>query len=326
MTLHFADPLWLLLLIMVPVMIWHYRRSRVAVRVPSIGRWKVDRRHRWQVLGHGVFGCRVLAVIAIAVAMARPQLGQSHGTRKTDGLDIMLVVDTSQSMQALDFVANGKRVTRLEVVQNVLKDFVASRPDDRLGLVVFGTHAFAQAPLTLDHDVLLRYIEGARIGMAGEATAIGDAIGVAVNRLKDLKAKSKVVILLTDGSNSAGRIDPVQAASAAKAMGVKVYTVGIGSNGPVPIRTEFGIREVIYELDEKSLKKIADTTGARYFSASDTQTLQEVYRAIDKLETHQVEVQVYHTFDEQFGWFVSLALTLLFMELTLRTTRWRRVP
>ena len=280
----FAEPWWLLLLLLLVPMVFSYRRQRVALKYPSISLFLKLKRSRWSFLKDFLFFLRCLIILLLTLALARPQSGRSDIRQKTEGLDIMLVVDTSGSMKALDFSIDGKRRDRLYVVKEVLGDFIQKRADDRLGMVVFGTHAFAQAPLTLDHDVLLQYLKFMEIGMAGEATAIGDAVGVALNRLKGLESKSKIIILLTDGSNTSGKLDPLEVSNVAKALGVKIYTIGVGSDGLVPFPTDFGYQKVKVEIDEKLLKKIAGDTEGKYFRAKDTEGLAEIYKTIDQLE------------------------------------------
>ena len=282
--LSFAQPLWLLLLLLIIPAVYLNRRNRPSLHFPA-GSWlkKLPSspgkhlRHTGLILRLGAFALLVLA-------MARPQYGHSVSRQKSEALDIMLVVDTSRSMLAMDFKSGGKRQNRLDVSKLVLREFIGNRTDDRLGLTIFGTQAFAWVPMTLDHDVLLRYLDEAETGMAGDSTAIGDALGVAVNRLKDLKSNSKIIILLTDGANQAGSLDPLDAARAAQALGVRIYTIGVGSNKPVPFPTEFGYRDVRFELDEGLLKEVASITRGRYFRANNTETLSEVYKTIDKLE------------------------------------------
>lgn len=302
----------------------HSRRSAVAF--PELSRLLAVSKSRWVRFQHVPFLCRVLAVICLVCALARPQAGRGEVKRTSDGLDIELVIDTSGSMRALDFEINGKRHDRLDVVKQVIRQFIAKRGDDRIGMVVFGTYAFAQAPLTLDHDVLLRFLDSVEIGMAGEETAIGDAVGVASNRLKEIKAKSKVVILLTDGKNTAGKIDPREVAKAAKTVGVKVYTIGVGSNGLVPVPTEAGIRQVKMELDEQLLEDVATTTGGRYFRATDTAKLMEIYDTIDQLEKTKVETPSFQMRDERYALFLWPGLFLLIFEVLLGLTRLRRLP
>ena len=215
----FAQPYWLaLLLLLLPMVYYHWKRQPL-IRFSHVLRLRLPRRQSLGWISHGSFILRSLAFILLVVALARPQTGRHQSKQKTEGLDIMLVMDTSGSMQAMDFVVAGQRHDRLQVVKAVVQEFIQQRTDDRLGMVVFGTNAFAQSPLTLDHDVLQQYLDRLEIGMAGEATAIGDALGVATNRLKELETKSKVIILLTDGSNTAGKIDPRQSCKSCKSHG-----------------------------------------------------------------------------------------------------------
>ena len=189
------------------------------------------------------------------MVLARPQLGRVKGERKTEGLDMILVLDTSESMRALDMKLRGSYVDRLSVIKSVVADFIEKRFDDRLGLVIFGEQAYAQSPLTLDHDVLKTHLDGVSIGMAGRSTSIGDALGVAINAIKDVKAKNKIIILLTDGENTSGKHDPLQMTAVAKAIGAKIYTIGVGSTGRVRFPSNFGLRMVHMRLDEALLKK-----------------------------------------------------------------------
>ncbi|MBI2603568.1 MAG: VWA domain-containing protein [Deltaproteobacteria bacterium] len=323
----FAQPLYLLLLLFLILGIFHYIKKRQqAIVFPTLKRVSKVSRSRWVWLRHTPFILRCLAFTLLVLAMARPQAGRSHAKQRTEGIDIMLVVDTSGSMKALDFVLEGKRRDRLYVVSKVLTDFINKRHDDRMGMIIFGTHAYAQVPLTLDHDVLQRYVESMEIGMAGESTAIGDAIGVAANRLKDIPAKSKVIILLTDGENTAGKLDPREAAQAAKVLGIKIYAIGVGSKGLVPMPTAFGLQNVRMNLDEGLLKEISTNTDGQYFLASDTEKLFEIYGTIDKLEKTKVETEVFRNYEEKFAVFVWPALCLLLLEFLLRVTRFRRLP
>ena len=275
---------------------------------------------------HTGFFLRIGCLSLLILALARPQTGHEQSKQRTEGLDMMLVIDTSGSMRGMDFVIDGKRQDRLSVAKEVLKKFIEARSDDRLGLTIFGSNAFAYVPLTLDHDVLTRYLDEVSIGMAGESTAIGDAIGVATNRLKDLKAKSKVMILLTDGSNQAGKVEPMDAAKAAKAMGVKIYSIGVGSKGLVPVPTQFGYQNVRIDLDEELLGKIADLTGGQYYRATDTETLAKIYQTIDELEKTEREIEVFRLYEESYSSFVWPALILIILEICFNISRWRRIP
>ena len=307
-------------------MFFFYQKRRKAIKYPSIQIFRSLKPAKWLWLRHLNFLCRLLALSFFILALARPQSGRDQYKHKTEGLDIMLVIDTSGSMKALDFILEGKRRDRLYIVKQVVSDFVSKRLDDRIGIVVFGTNAFAQAPLTLEHDVLLRYIEGMEIGMAGEATAIGDALGVAVNRIKDISSKNKVIVMLTDGENTAGKLDPKEVAKVAQALGVRVYTIGVGSRGFVPTPTSFGYQKEKVDLDESLLQEIANMTGGRYFKASDTKTLIDVYDTIDKLEKTEKEIEVYRNYQERYSFFLWPGLILLLIELLMSITRFRRIP
>jgi len=269
---------------------------------------------------------RIAVLTLIIIGLARPQSGSTESRRSTDGLDIMMVIDTSGSMRAQDFVIAGERPTRLEVIKAVIAQFISERPDDRIGMVVFGTEAFTQAPLTLDHNVLLRFLERVKVSMAGDATAIGDGLGTALKRMKDVEAKGKVVILLTDGTNNAGRLDPVAAADAAKTLGIRVYTIGVGKQGTAPMNIDGTMRQVPVEIDESLLKRIAETTDGKFFRATDTEALIGVYATIDKLEKTRAEIKQFRNYEERFAWFVWPAIVLIFAEFGFSLTRFRKIP
>lgn len=322
---YFAQPYWLLLLLYLLPMIYFYRKRKLRIKFSGGKQLRtITNLRKTRILPHVGLLIYSLAFLLLVLAMARPQSGRSQQKRKSEGLDMMLVVDASKSMLAMDFIINGKRRNRLDVIKNVVGEFIENRIDDRIGITMFGSYAFAYVPMTLDHDVLLKSLNEAEIGMAGDSTAIGDAVGVAMNRLKNLDAKSKVMILLTDGANQAGTLDPEDSAQAAKALGIKIYTIGVGSNGLVPYPTQFGYSNVRFELDEKLLRKIADTTGGRYFRATDTDSLKEIYATIDKLEKTEVELEVFSQYDEKFQYFLWPGFLLLMLSLMLRLTPWWR--
>lgn len=288
----------------------------------------------WTVrLRRAVQALRLITLALLVLAMARPQTGLKLTKTSTEGVDIVLAIDTSGSMQALDLDSDrpiAKRRNRLEVVREVVEEFVQQRENDQIGLVVFGAEAFTQCPLTLDHGIVATFLERLEIGMAGDATAIGSALGTAVKRLRDSEAKSKVVILLTDGLNNAGALSPLKAAEVAKAFDVKVYTVGAGSRGKAPfiVETLLG-KQVIYEdvqIDEETLKKIATTTGGDYFRAEDRDALQKVYSQIDELEKTEITMESYMEYNERFGALVLPAIVLLLLEIVLLGTRFRKLP
>jgi Ca-activated chloride channel family protein len=273
---------------------------------------------------------RALALLLLVAALARPQWGNKRTEILSEGVDITLAIDTSGTMQALDFILDGKRVSRLEAVKGVVKDFVSGRESDRISMVVFGTHAFLQCPLTLDHGVLLSFLERAKVGMAGEYTAIGSAIALSASRLKETPGKEKVIILLTDGINNRGKISPDIAADIARTLGVKVYTIGVGSRGKAPflVRTVLGnrFRYEYVPLDEGTLKKVAEQTGGRYFRATDTEALDKIYKEIDKMEKTEVKVKEYTEYFELYAWLALPALALAVVELALKNTILRRIP
>jgi Ca-activated chloride channel homolog len=273
---------------------------------------------------------RTAALILLVLAISRPQLYNVSKDTRSPGVDIVLCLDTSGTMEALDFELNGERVTRLTAVTKVVTDFIKKRENDRIGLVVFGTEAYTQSPLTMDKGLLLALIDKLEIGMAGDATAIGSAIAIGGKRLKDLEAKSKIMILLTDGRNNAGEITPEQAAEAVKAFGVKIYTIGVGGKGPAPfkVKTMFGTRLAYQEvdLDEDSLQKLAGIGGGRYFRASNSKELAEIYDIIDKAEKRDIKVKEFFHFKELYLYFLIPAMILILLELTLKMTILRIIP
>ncbi|MCX6123819.1 MAG: VWA domain-containing protein [Proteobacteria bacterium] len=310
---------------------WNLARSRrqAGVSTASIKMF-ADCIQKPSLLRFGGAIFRSLAIIALTVGLARPQAGKRQGARSADGVDIVLVIDTSGSMKARDFVIGGERPTRLEVIKRVIGDFISARPDDRIGIVVFGTEAFTQAPLTLDHDVLLRFLDQVEIGVAGEATAIGDGLGTAVARLKDQRSNSRegsrVVVLLTDGANNAGRMDPMAATNAAKALGVRVHTVGVGSKGEVPIISNGQMVYIKADIDEKLLGAIAAETGGVYRRVADTEGLQGVYSEIDRLEKKRVEIKDQRSGRDYFAAALVASILFIVLEMMWRGSRWRVVP
>ncbi len=273
---------------------------------------------------------RIASLFCLIVAAARPQLIDSQTKKTVEGLDIVLALDTSNSMLAMDFILDGKRQNRLEVVKHAVEQFIEKRVDDRLGLVIFGSQAFTQAPLTLDHKVLLQFLKPVAISMAGPETAIGDALATAVKRLKDIDAKSKIIILLTDGANTAGSVEPKAAVEAARALGVKIYAIGVGSNKPVPFPAQgfFGMeyQSRIIKMDLELMQHIADATGGKFFLASDTETLEKVYATIDTLEKTKVQMEDPRPRAE-FAWaFLLAGLALFCLEQLLAASRWRVIP
>lgn len=331
MRLH--DPWALVLLILIPLLfVWRWRAGYgAAVRYPSLSLLRglpTGGRQRWRWVVPVVRG---LVLVLLSLALARPQLGKAESRYVGAGIDIVLSVDISGSMRSEDFRLDGRRVSRLDVVKSVVRDFVTERPGDRIGLVLFSARPYTQCPLTLDHGWLLRNLERARIGMIEDGTAIGSALTTAVGRLEQTAAKSAVVILLTDGQNNAGKISPLTAAEAARALGIKVYTIGAGTKGmaPYPARDAFGnlvYRPVQVDIDEQTLSQIAATTGGRYFRATDTQSLRDIYQTIDQLERTTFEAPRYLDYDELYPWLLVPALALLGLEIGLRHSLLRELP
>ena len=326
----FAYPWLTLLLLLVPVLI--YVRVRLGARVPSLRYPDLQHLSRlprsiWARLAWLPFALRMLVLALLLVALARPQQGASGEEISAEGVDIMLVIDVSSSMLAEDFRPNN----RLHVAKEVVADFIARRDNDRLGMTVFARHAITRTPLTLDHDILLTHLEDVDIGSIPDGTAIGNAIASSVSRLKDSDAESKLMILLTDGENTAGEVDPVTAAELAKTFGVRVYTVGVGRGGQVPYPFRDPLYGTVYRnvdipIDEETLSTIAETTNGQFFRARDAESLKAVYDEIDALERTEIEQIQYVRYTELAPMFMSAALAFLFLELLLSRTRLARFP
>jgi Ca-activated chloride channel homolog len=327
----FQDPWLFLLLAIIPLLIYRTLKNRPATfHFSSLDSLKILRHRGVEVLAAIPLILRCLAIALLVTALARPQEGRKSTEILSAGVDILLAIDTSGSMRAMDFEKNNRPVDRLTVVKNVVSEFIDSREFDRMGMVVFGNEAFTQCPLTLDHDILHSFLDKLQIGVAGDSTAIGSAIGISVKRLKDLKSKSKVIILLTDGRNNVQNITPFQAAEIAKTYGIKIYTVGVGTKGqaPFPMNTPFGQKMLMQSvaIDEDSLKKIAEQTGGRYFRATDSDSLKQIYAQIDSLEKSEVKWIDHSEYRELFPLFLIPALLLILTEIVLTQTRLRRVP
>ena len=282
--------------------------------------------------GGFLMSLRWVMLALFIIALAQPRLTKSQTTVKASGVDIVVAMDLSGSMISEDFVVRGERVNRFNMARSVLKGFIDKRPNDRIGLVLFASQAYIATPLTLDHDFLHENLDRLEIGAIEQnSTAIGDGLGTAVNRLRDLKSKSKIVILMTDGQNNSGKLDPLLAAEAAAAVKVKVYTVGIGERGqaPMPGRDMFGrkiYQMVPVDVDEDTLQKIAAKTGGKYYRADNAEKFQQIYEEIDKLEKTEAVINKYTEFKELFPWLVAAGLALLLIELVLGQTAFRRLP
>ena len=327
--LHFADPEYLWLLLLIPAaLVWYWYKLRhysVSMQLSStavfrnqIPGWKHYARHT-------LFGFRMLAVSLLILALARPQTNLNRQDISVEGIDIMLATDISSTMLAEDL-----RPNRLEAAKQVAIEFISSRPDDRIGLVVFSGESFTQCPLTSNHALLINLYKDISYGIIDDGTAIGDGLATAVNRLKESKAKSKVIILLTDGINNMGSIDPQSAAEIAELFGIRIYTIGVGTTGTalIPARTQFGIQyqRIEAQIDEPLLKKISALTNGKYFRATNKQKLQEVYKEIDRLEKSKIDVTEFSRKKEEFLPFVIFALLLLTIEFIVRYAVLKLLP
>jgi Ca-activated chloride channel family protein len=329
----FANPWLLLLLFFIPLLSWLKGRfgGNPAVLFSATSVLEKVGQRRQSRAGDFLTALSFLALAALIVAAARPQLGRTITRTQASGVDIMLVIDVSRSMLAEDFTIGNQRSNRLEAVRMVTEKFINARPNDRIGIMAFAGRPYLVSPLTLDHTWLIRNLDRIRIGLVEDGTAIGSAIAAAANRLKDKPADSKLMVLLTDGDNNMGSIQPLTAAEAAKALGIRIYTVGAGSRGaaPFPMQDPFGrtvYRNVEMEFDETTLQQIASITGARYFRATDTKSLNDIFADIDALEKSNVEVEQVVQYQDLFPWFLLAGFGFLTLEVLLSQTLWRRLP
>lgn len=327
----FQNPWLLLFLFTLPLLAFQVQKDyRSTVHFPSLVTLKALRPSRVDLYSGIPFIIRFLAMALLIIALARPQEGHKSTEILSVGVDIMLALDTSGSMRALDFIEDEKRITRLAVVKGVVSKFIENRPNDRIGMVVFGEQAYTQCPLTLDQGILQSFLSKLEIGMAGDSTAIGSAIGIAVKRLKDLESESKVIILLTDGRNNAGTLAPLQATQTAKTFGIKIHTIGVGTKGKAPflVNSIFGQRYVYQEvdIDETTLQEISKITGGQYFRATDLESLKNIYSQIDEMEKSEVKVIDHSEYKELFHYFLIPGLALLLLEIGLSNTLLRRIP
>lgn len=272
-----------------------------------------------------------VAMGCLIVALARPQLGSTLERVQASGVDIMLALDVSGSMAAEDYTIGSSRSNRLEVVKKVTREFIEARPNDRIGIIAFAGRPYLVSPLTLDHDWLIRNLDRIQIGLVEDGTAIGSGLASAVSRIKDRDAKTKLIVLLTDGANNAGKVLPLTAAEAAHALGIKIYTIGAGSSGPVPVpmRDPFGrtvYQKMVFEFDEKLLDQIAKIGNGIYFRAADTRSMDNTFREIDRLEKTKIEVEKTAHYHDYFPIFLLIAAGLLCVEALLSQTLWRRLP
>jgi Ca-activated chloride channel family protein len=330
----FANPWLLLLLLALPLWLWWERRCRQrgGLKFSSVETAR-SLLSFWVAVGPSLLlMLRGVTLVLFVAALARPQLGRRESKVRTEGIDIVLVLDISGSMQAMDYEKDGQRVSRIDAVKDVVREFIRARPNDRIGMVAFGTLPYVASPLTLDHDWLERNLDRVRIGLVEGNTAIGAGIGTAVNRLRDTTAKSKVIVLLTDGDENVHNPPALEAAKAAKEFNVRVYTIGAGSQGiaPMPVYDGagnlLGYQQIRADLDEDLLKQIATLTGGQYFRAADTAALKKTYAQIDSMEKQKVETFAYEEWRELFLWFLAPGLGCLLLAVTLEHTRLRRLP
>lgn len=329
--LTFAHPYLLLFLLLIPLMtVWYilrYRKQKPALQFSDISLFKGVRKTLRQRTYPALFVLRMVVLAAIVIALARPQTMLSRQEMKVEGIDIVLAMDVSGSMLAEDFKPN-----RLEAAKKVAADFIDGRHNDRIGLVVFSGEAFTQVPLTIDHAVLLKQLFALKSGMIKDGTALGDGLATAINRIKDSEAKSKVIILLTDGINNQGAVDPQSAAEIAALYGIRLYTIGCGTQGmaPYPFRDQFGrihYQNVPVELDERLLTSMAQSTNdGRYFRATNKKSLQNIFNQIDEMEKSKIDVTQYAQTKDHFFPFLILACLALAAEILLALLYYRSTP
>lgn len=325
----FANPYFFLLLLLLPAMVAFYffylNKKRTQITFSSLENFKGIKPSFKQKYSFLPFLLKLIAFVLATIALARPQSSMSGQNIKTEGIDIIMALDISASMLAEDLKPN-----RIDAAKKVAEEFIDSRPNDRIGLVVFSGESFTQCPLTTDHAVLKNLFTGIESGMLADGTAIGEGLGTAVNRIRNSKAKSKVIILLTDGVNNIGSIAPETAGEIAKTFGIRVYTIGVGTRGmaPYPFKTPFGIQyqNIEVQIDEAVLKQIASETDGKYFRATNSSKLKEIYNEIDKLEKTKIDVTEFHNYTEEFyPWAIAAALILL-VDIILRYTLFKKLP
>lgn len=343
MNFDFANPnfLWLLLIIPILALLRGSRGKSGSLIFSSVAIAKQAAKGGRSKTSFSRFLLTALALAFLIVAFARPRLGSGYTQREESGIDIVLAIDVSGSMSALDF-SKKKLVTRLDAVKKVVEDFIKKRPNDRIGIVVFAAHPFMVSPITLNHDWLIKNLDRIDIGIIdSNRTAIGTALATSVNRLRNIKnAKSRVVILLTDGENNAGNVSPIAAAEAATGFDVKIYTIAAGSEGIVPAarldQSQRVIRDsngnplyggdIRSEMDTQTLEKIAEITGGKFYYAKNAASLKQIYNNIDALEKTKVKLKTFMSYEELFQWFAGVALALLSLKLILANTRMRTLP
>ncbi len=328
----FASPLFLLLLLVLAVIIFFKVRKKNSshIKVSSLRGLENIPQSFMVIFSNLLPLLKVFALVLLIVALSRPQSGDQKINVTTQGVNIILALDLSESMRALDFKKNKKIVTRLEAVKGVVLDFIMKREGDRIGMVVFGSNAFTQLPLTRDYNTIAFILERLKIGAAGPRTAIGDAIGISLKRLEDIKSRSNIIILLTDGKSNSGELSWQDAVKIASAREVKIYTIGVGTKGKAPFLVEdlFGKRYVYQnvDVDLEALKSIAQQTNASFFQADNLKSLGKIYEMINNLEKTRVDVEKWVEYKELYSWFIVPGLILLFFYILLANTRFIKVP
>lgn len=327
--IHFANPFYLLLLVLIPFIAWwkFFREKRATMKFSSLENIKNLGMPSSLKMYRVLLILQLCALGLFIVGFARPQRGRTFEEIITKGIDIVIALDISSSMKAMDF----KPHDRIYVAKEAAANFIKGRKNDRIGLVVFARNSFTQSPLTLDYDIVLKLLKEIEIGAIDDGTAIGMGLATAINNLKDSKAKSRIIVLLTDGRNNAGKIDPMTAAKLAVPLGIKVYTIGAGKPGATlyPVDTGSGTRYVTVkgeEPDEELLKDISNTTGASYFRARTPDALDRIFKTIDKMEKIEFKTRKYTKYNELFGYFVLVAFAMLALQIILSNTRFRRLP
>ncbi|MFH1154584.1 MAG: VWA domain-containing protein [Pseudomonadota bacterium] len=329
----FASPLFLLLLSVIPLAVYLNRKYRHGsrLRVSSLTGLEKAPATAAVLLVRYLPLIKYTALALLILALARPQWGTRKVTIQTEGINIILALDLSESMAALDFKLKGAIVNRLEAVKDVVKGFILKRDGDRIGMVVFGSQAFTQIPLTRDYNTISFILDRLKIGAAGPSTAIGDAIGISLKRLQDIKSKSNIIILLTDGKSNSGELSPETAADIAAERGVRIYTIGVGTQGKAPFLVKdpvFGQRYVYQqvEIDHETLKALAAKTQGRFFAAQDTEALNQIYDIIDGLEKTEADVKAWTDYNEFYFGLVLVGFCLVGLVIVLANTRLLRIP
>jgi len=329
----FASPYFLLLLALIPAAVFYRHRKRTSpvMGISAVASVSTIRGSLWLRFRAAMPVLKYMGLALLIIAMARPQWGISKQNIQTEGINIILAVDLSESMAALDFKQKGKIVNRLEAVKGVVRNFIKLRSGDRIGMVVFGSHAYTQIPLTRDYSTIVSVLDRLKIGAAGKSTAIGDAIGISLKRLEDIKSKSNIIILLTDGRSNSGEFEPATTAGIAVQKNVKINTVGVGTRGRVPFLikdTFFGDRYVYQQvdIDEDTLKDIADKTGGLYFRAENIEGLEKIYDTIDRLEKTEVKIVTFEQYNEFYVYFLVTAFIVLGLWIIFSNTRFLEIP